>query len=120
MSGREPREPERVPLGELVDRRALAAQGGAPSRARIQRALPPGWVLDADGAHARRDARVLFRESWVLLAGLIVFGAAALGLFLETFPRGWRGVARALLLLGVLLALGGWVAPRITRAIYRR
>ena len=128
MSGASARGPERpaedrVPLGELVDLAALSAgEGGGrpPTPAAIRRALPAGWVLDADGAHARRDERVLFRDSWVLITGLVVFGAAALGLFWGTFPRGWRGVGRALALLGVMLVLGGWIAPRITRALQRR
>jgi hypothetical protein len=111
---------ERVPLERLIDTARLTAGRRAATRAEIQRALPRGWVLEEDGLHARRDARLLFREGWVILAGLVVFGAAVLGLFFQTFPRGWRGVARALALAGVLLVLGGWIAPRITRALYRR
>ena len=111
---------ERRPVSELVELASLSNDGRPPTPGRLRRALPPGWVLEPDGLHARRDGRVLFRDSWVLLAGLVSFGAAALGLFWWSFPRGWRGVTRAALLLGVILALGGLVAPLVTRAVYRR
>jgi len=112
--------PERVPVGELIDLERLARDGRPPTPARIRAALPRGWVLDADGRHARRDGRVLFRESWILVGALLTFGAAALGLFWQTFPRGWSGIVRALVLLLAMLALGGFVAPLVTRAVYRR
>ncbi len=111
---------KRVPVGELVDLEALARDGRPPTPARIRAALPRGWVLDADGRTARRDGRVFFRDSWVLLSGLIMFGAAGIGLFWQTFPRGWSGVTRAALLVAMMLVLGGVVAPLVTRAVYRR
>ena len=86
----------------------------------MRAALPRGWVLEDDQRHARRDARLLFREGWILIVGLVVFGSAAVGLFYLTFPRGWSGLARAGVLLAVLLVLGGLVAPAITRALHRR
>lgn len=110
----------RVPLEELVDLAALSTEGRAPSAARLRAALPRGWVLEDDLRHARRDARLVFREGWILLAGLVVFGSAAVGLFYMTFPRGWSGLARAAVLLAVLLVLGGLVAPGVTRALGRR
>ena len=115
-----PKPPERVPIEELVDLEALRADGREPTPARLRAALPRGWVLEDDHRHARRDARLLFREGWILLVGLVVFGSAAVGLFWMTFPRGWAGVGRALVLLVVLLVLGGLVAPMITRALNRR
>jgi hypothetical protein len=60
------------------------------------------------------------RDAWILLLGLACFGAAALGLFWQTFPSGWRGVARALVLLAILLLLGGVVGPLVSRALLRR
>lgn len=120
MSARDDPRAERLPLRELIDLEALRAQGREPSPARLRRALPPGWVLEPDGLHARRDTRVLFRDSWVLLLGLVSFGAAGLGLFWWSFPRGWGGVARAAVLLAAVLLLGGLVAPLVTRAVYRR
>jgi len=113
-------EPDRVPVEELVDLDALREGGREPTPARLRAALPRGWVLEDDQRHARRDARLLFREGWILLVGLVVFGSAAVGLFYLTFPRGWSGLARAAVLLAVLLVLGGLVAPAITRALHRR
>jgi hypothetical protein len=109
----------KLPVEELVDLEALAEDGRPPSRSRIRAALPPGWVLDQDGRSARRDGRLLFSHSWVLLVGLVAFGAAAIGLFAVTFPRGWSGLARAALLLLVLLVIGGLVGPAVTRALNR-
>ena len=109
----------RVAVDTLVDLAALGRGGRPPTPAELRRALPPGWVLEADGRHARRDGRVLFRESWVLLTGLVVFGAAGIGLFWMTFPRGWSGVARAAVLVLAMVVLGGLVAPLVTRAVYR-
>jgi hypothetical protein len=114
------REREIVPVEELVDLDQLARGGRALTPARLRAALPRGWVLEDDHRHARRDARLLFREGWILIAGLVAFGSAAIGLFYFTLPRGWPGVARAAILLAVLLVLGGLVAPAITRALHRR
>jgi len=83
-------------------------------------ALPAGWVLDEDGQHARRDLRVLARDGWVLVLGLVSFGTIALGLFWQTFPKGWAGVTRFAILIVVVLAAGGLVAPIITKALNRR
>ena len=109
-----------VPVEQLVDLEALSEGGRPPSASRIRAALPRGWVLDEDGRTARRDGRLFFSQGWVLIAGLIAFGAAAIGLFYRTFPRGWSGVGRALGLLVLLLVLGGLVAPAVTRALNRR
>jgi hypothetical protein len=114
-----PERGRRVPVDTLVDVAALGRGGRPPTPAELRRALPPGWVLEPDGEHARRDGRVLFRESWVLLTGLGVFGAAGIGLFWRTFPRGWGGVARAAVLVVAMVVLGGVVAPLVTRAVYR-
>ena len=67
-----------------------------------------------------RDARVLHRHGIVLIVGLVTFGAAGIGLFWSTFPRGWGGITRAAILLAVLLVCGGLVAPVVTRALNRR
>jgi hypothetical protein len=109
-----------VPLEELVDLEALRRGGREPTRSELRAALPRGWVLCDDGRHARRDARLLFREGWILLVGLIVFGLAGAGLFVWSFPSGWAGVLRFLVLVGVLLLVGGLVAPIVTRALRRR
>ena len=114
------RESEPVPIEQLVDLDALGRGGRAVTPARLRAALPRGWVLEDDHRHARRDARLLFREGWILIVGLVAFGSAAIGLFYLTFPRGWPGVARAAVLLAVLLVLGGLVAPMVTRAMHRR
>ena len=114
-----PKSHERVPVGELVDLEALGEGGRPPTPARLRAALPPGWVLDDDGVTARRDLRLLARQGWVLVIGLVSFGTVAAGLFYRTFPRGWRGVGTMLALVTVLLVAGGFVAPRITRALLR-
>lgn len=111
---------ERVPVADLVDLAALGREGRPPTPAQLRAALPPGWVLDEDGVTARRDARVLHRHGIVLIVGLVTFGAAGLGLFWSTFPRGWGGITRAAILLAVLLVCGGLVAPAVTRALNRR
>ena len=112
-----------VPIEQLIEPERLAPPDGSrrePTRRQIQDALPAGWVLDRDGRTAHRDARVMFREGWVLVCGLVLFGAAGLGLFWQTFPAGWTGVARFGLLIGLLILIGGVVAPIISRALYRR
>jgi len=109
-----------VPVEQLVDLSRLRSDGRAPTPGEIRAALPPGWVLGSDGRHARRDLRVLARDGWVLVLGLACFGAAALGLFWQTFPRGWRGVGRFAALVATVLVAGGLVAPRITRALQAR
>ena len=111
---------EPVPVERLVDLARLGAGGRPPTPSEIRAALPPGWVLGPDGRHARRDLRVLARDGWVLVLGLACFGAAGLGLFWRTFPRGWRGVGRFAALVGIVLVAGGLVAPGITRALQAR
>ena len=109
-----------VPLRELVDLDALGRNRRPPSPREIRAALPRGWALAADGEHAYRDARLFFREAWILILGLVVFGSVGLGFLWGAMPDGWRGALRLALLLGVVLVVGGLVGPRITRALMRR
>ena len=111
---------KRVRVEELVDLARLGRGGRPPTQSELRAALPLGWVLDDDGEHAIRDRRVFFGRSWVLICGLVMFGAAAVGLFATTLPRGWRGVTRAAVLLGLLLVIGGLVGPLVTRTLNRR
>ena len=111
---------ERVPIEELIDLEALSENGRAPPPHRIRAALPRGWVLEPDGRHARRDLRLVFREGWILILGLVTFGIAGLGLFVMSFPRGWSGWLYAAVLVGALLLIGGLIAPVVTRALHRR
>ena len=67
-----------------------------------------------------RERRLFFSRSWVLLLGLVSFGCAALFLFWSTFPQGWRGVTRVVILIVIVLVIGGLVGPLITRALHRR
>jgi hypothetical protein len=80
-------------------------------------------VADAprtDAARAStRDRRWLFRESWVLLLGLVCFGAGGLTFLWGAMPRGWTGLLRLALLLGIVLLVGGLVGPLISRALMR-
>jgi hypothetical protein len=110
----------KVPLEELVERERLARLGPEPSPRDLRALLPRGWVLDDDGRHAHRDRRLLFREGWVLVVGLVAFGAAAAGLFWWSFPRGAAGIARFALVVLVVLVAGGLVAPLVTRALQKR
>ncbi len=112
--------PDRVPVAELIDLDALGRQGRAPTPSEIRRALPRGWVLAPDGEYAERDARVLFREGWILILGLLTFGSVGLAFLWGAVPRGWRGVGRLAMLAGLVLLIGGVVAPGITRALNRR
>ncbi len=107
---------ERRPVAELVD---LTALGPEPSQRALRAALPRGWVLDEDGRTARRDLRLVFREGWILILGLVAFGACGIGLFVMSFPRGLSGWLYALVLIASLLAVGGLVAPLVTRALHR-
>lgn len=68
---------------------------------------------------ATRDRRWLFRESWVLLLGLVCFGAGGLTFLWGAMPRGWQGLLRLALLLGIVLLVGGLVGPMISRALLR-
>ena len=110
-----------VPVSELIDLEALRAETGRdPTPARLRAALPRGWALADDHQHAYPDARLLFREGWILILGLVVFGSVGLGFLWGAMPRGWGGIARFVLLIGVVALLGGVVAPAITRALNRR
>lgn len=112
-------DPRVVHVSELVDLDATGPSHRPPTPAELRAALPRGWVLEPDAEHARRDARLFFREGWILLVGLLVFGGVSLALFWQTFPSGWRGVMRLAALIAVVLLAGGVVAPMITRALNR-
>lgn len=109
-----PAPPGSVPIGELIDEAAL---GPEPSQRAIRAALPRGWALNDDGRTARRDVRLLFREGWILVVGMLVFGSAGLGLFVMSFPRGVSGWLYAVGLVVALLFIGGLIAPAVTRAL---
>lgn len=111
---------ELVPLEDLVDLDGLCEDGRPPTPSRLRAALPRGWALAEDNLHAYRDARLFFREGWILLVGLLVFGSVGLGFLWGAMPRGWDGLLRFLVLIGVVIVLGGVVAPGITRALNRR
>jgi hypothetical protein len=115
-----PRGPLRVKVADLIDVTRVRRDGRAPTPAELRAALPRGWVLDDDGEHAVRDRRLLFSQGWVLIVGMVVFGAVALGLFWSTFPRGWRGLTRLGLLIVAFVVIGGIIAPLVTRALHRR
>ena len=109
-----------MPVEELVDLEPLRDLGRAPTARELRQALPRGWALADDGQHAYRDARLLFREGWILLLGLVVFGSAVGAFLWGALPRGGRGILRFVLLIGVVLLAGGIVAPLVTRALHRR
>lgn len=111
---------KRVPVDELVDRARIRKDGRPPTPAELRAALPAGWKLDDDGEHAVRDLRLFFSQSWVLLLGLVMFGAAVIGLLATTLPRGTRAFARVGILLALMLVIGGVIGPLVTRALNRR
>jgi hypothetical protein len=108
-----------VPLGELIEPARLQALGPSPSPADLRALLPRGWVPAGDGRHARRDLRFFFREGWILLLCLVVFGALGALFLLGALPRGTRGFARLAVLLALLWAAAAMAGPRITRALRR-
>lgn len=109
-----------VPLEELIELESLGTPERPPSMRELRAALPRGWALDDDGRTAHRDLRLFFREGWVLLLGLALFGTGAVIFFWEVLPSGWSGVLRVALLLAIVLLAAGLVAPGITRALYRK
>ena len=115
----EPVDPGIVQVRELVDLDSIGPGHRPPTPAELRAALPRGWVLEPDGEHARRDVRLFFRESWILIVGLVVFGGVGAALFWQTFPSGWRGVFRLVGLLALVLLAGGVVGPMVTRALNR-
>jgi len=90
-----------------------------PTPREVRESLPRGWVLGADGVTPRRDARMLFREGWMLALCLVCFGGVAVGIFAWGLPRGGSGWIRLAVALAVLLVAGGFAAPILTRALTR-
>ena len=114
---------ERVSIEQLIDAETLEELGRgkpAPSPHRLREVLPRGWVLDQDPRYARRDLRVLARDGWVLVLGLVSFGTVGLGMMYNTFPRGLRGIGFFIALVVVVLIAGGLVGPMITRSLTQR
>ncbi len=109
----------RVAVEELVDLSRVGPGTRAPTPREIREALPRGWVLEEDGVTARSDARLLFKEGWVLILGLVCFGAAVIGLFWWSFPRGSTGWVRFATVVAVVLVAGGVVGPLVTRVLTR-
>jgi hypothetical protein len=64
--------------------------------------------------------RLFFREAWVLLLAMVMFGAAAAGLFWWSFPSGGGAWVRLGVGVALLVLVGGFVAPIVTRALKRR
>ena len=108
-----------VPLAELIEPERLQGLGPAPSPAAVRAALPRGWVPAEDGRHARRDLRLFFREGWILVLCLVVFGTLGAMFLFGALPRGARGFVRLGMLLALLWVAAGVAGPRITRALRR-
>jgi hypothetical protein len=115
----DPRPRDVRPVAELVDLDRVGPGHRPPTPAELRAALPRGWVLEDDHEHARRDARMLFREGWILVLGMVSFGAVGLGFLWGAMPRGWSGLLRFAVLVGVVLLVGGLVGPLITRSLQR-
>jgi len=106
-----------VSLHELIDPARLRALGPSPSPAALRALLPRGWVPCADGLHARRDLRLFFREGWILVLCLVVFGSLGAMFVLGAVPRGWDGVLRVVGLVAIVWLAAGLAGPLITRAL---
>jgi hypothetical protein len=111
---------QRRPVSELVDLAELSKDGRRPTRAELRAALPRGWRLEDDGEHARFELRLVLREGWILILGLVCFGAVGAGFVWGGLPKGFGGVLRLALGVALVLLIGGLVAPAITRALRRR
>ena len=109
----------RVPIRELLERARLDALGPSPSPVALRALLPRGWVPDG-AEHARRDLRLFFREGWILLLCLVVFGALGAMFVLGAMPRGWSGALRVSALVLVVFLAAGIAGPLITRALRAR
>ncbi len=112
--------PSRVPVTDLIELDQLRSDGRTPTPREIRAALPRGWLLETHNVTARRDLRLFFREGWILIVGLVLFGGMGLAFFAQVLPRGGRGLLRFGLLIAVVAATAGFVAPIVTRALYRR
>ncbi len=108
------------PISELVPPQTLRTLGPEPSPRALREALPPGWVLEPDRIHARRDLRLFFRQGWLLVLCLLVFGSVGALLLLGSAPRGREGVLRVLASVALVWFAGGIAGPLVTRALRRR
>lgn len=111
---------EHVPVEQLVDLSRVGPGTRPPTKRELRAALPRGWALDDDGTTAHRDARLLFREGWILVVGMVCFGTVALYWFQDTLPKGWAGLGRFALAAGAVLLVGGVVGPLISKALMKR
>ncbi len=110
-------EPASVPIGELLDLDQIGPGHRPPTPREIRAALPLGWVYDEVRREAHRDLRLFFSRSWVMILGMVTFGAAGIGFFIYALPRGAFGWLRFLLMLLTVLLAGGLVGPLVTRAL---
>jgi hypothetical protein len=106
----------RVPLHELIDAERLRTLGPSPSPAALRACLPRGWVPAGEG-FARRDLRIFFREGWILVLCLLVFGSIGAMFVLGAVPRGWSGALRVVGLVAIVWLAAGVAGPLITRAL---
>jgi hypothetical protein len=106
-----------VPIAELVEPERLRALGPSPSPAALRASLPRGWVPAEDGLSARRDLRLFFREGWILVTCLVVFGALGAMFVLGAVPRGWSGLVRVAGLVAIVWLAAGVAGPLVTRAL---
>lgn len=110
-------EPASVPIAELLDLDQIGPGHRPPTPREIRAALPLGWVYDEVRREAHRDLRLFFSRSWIMILGMVTFGAAGIGFFIYALPRGAYGWLRFLLMLLAVLLAGGIVGPLITRAL---
>lgn len=111
---------EHVPIEELIDLATVGPGTRPPTPRELREALPRGWALDENNRTAHRDARLLFREGWILVVGMLLFGAGAIFFFQSVLPRGFAGFLRFAAAAAAVLIVGGLVGPLISRALLKR
>jgi hypothetical protein len=77
----------------------------------------PHQNAPARRAHGRRRR---WREGWILIVAMVVFGVLGGRFIISGITHTNRGIIGPVLGFILILGVGGLVAPRITRALRRR
>ena len=99
----------------LVEHEIVGIRVCTPHPIDLDARVPQARLLS--GIEVHRDARLLFREGWILLLGLVLFGALGSVFLAGGLPRGLGGILRLGVSAVVLVLVGGLVAPWITKTL---